>query len=172
MKDFTLSWKERMMNFIWSYFRNGKLIKRWYEKEKTFPFRIHFFPPFFDPNPTAISQPTLLSTQLSHILEVQPWNFSLPKQFFCFHTLFVVYISLECKYMSYHFMGYYKFSVFTTTTPRKQHRKFLLEMLFLLVILTEDICMFLFVLSFTRVDGGHGEGRGERGGRPMWIMER
>lgn len=71
------------MNFIWSSFLNGKLIKRWNEEERrrgggrSFPWKRASF----------------------YILEKVSTS---ETQLFSSHTLLVVY--LECKYMIYHFI--------------------------------------------------------------------
>jgi hypothetical protein len=76
--------RRRKMNFIWSYFLNGKLIKRWNEEGKSFAFSIEL----------------CFSPSLTHSLNSNRQSFAR-KQFFFPHTLVVVY--LECKYMIYHF---------------------------------------------------------------------
>lgn len=82
--SFYVRWTRKKMNFIWSYFLNGKLIKRWYERKSfAFSFKLCFFP-FSRSHSWTSTEKVLL------------------EQFFFPHTLLVVY--LECKYMIYHFI--------------------------------------------------------------------
>lgn len=102
--------------------------------------------------------PHSYTTQLFHILKVQRTNFSLPKQFFCSHTLLVVYL-LNVNIWFIILLQVFQEggnNNFMKTTP--QNFQDFLEMFYLLVFLLEKHLLVTFCSIIYKSKKGDGWG--------------